>query len=482
MVLSDEKIRGYIKRLLLSRMRILINNGFYGLLLMHIGFALNENISTAATDGEKIMFSPDFLDTLSDRELDFVLMHEIVHIALRHYDRIGGFDEEKFNIACDIVVNSNILLSENMDKSAITLSAYGESMHLAPDGSEGYNYTVEQLYSLLPVAVSADESNEQGNNSGSSDGDSDDGIDGNSDDDNGNDSDNDDDNDSDGDGDSDGDSDSDGDGNSDNQGKSKSKNGKSRKSGKKSGKSDDRADKSGNWDDHSHWNEHETDDELLKDLWVKRIEDAGEAISIRDSFTGRGTLPMFAKRILKELRQPQTDWRTILDEFIEEEICDYSFTPPDRRFSDSPFFLPDFNEKDDKVEKILFMIDTSGSMSDKEITAAYSEIKGAIDQFGGKLSGWLGFFDAEIIEPVPFSDEDEFRKIEAAGGGGTDFGIIFEYVKEYMSDDLPVSIIILTDGYAPFPDEAVAMNIPVLWLINNEEVEPPWGKVARIRV
>ena len=454
MVLSDEKVRGYIKRLLLSRMRILINNGFYGLLLMHIGFALDENVSTAATDGEKIMFSPDFLDTLSDRELDFVLMHEIVHIALRHCDRSGGFDGETFNIACDIVVNSNILLSENMDKSAITLSAYGESMHLAPDGSEGYNYTVEQLYSLLPVAVSADESDEQGNNSGSGDedGDSDGGIDGNSDDDNGN---------------------------SDNQGKPKSKNGKS---GKKSGKSDDRADKSGNWDDHSHWNEHETDDELLKDLWVKRIKDAGEAISVRDSTTGRGTVPMFAKRILKELGQPQTDWRTILDEFVEEEISDYSFTPPDRRFSDSPFFLPDFNEKDDKVEKVLFMIDTSGSMSDKEITAAYSEIKGAIDQFGGKLSGWLGFFDAEIIEPVPFSDEDEFFKIEAAGGGGTDFGIIFEYVKEYMADDLPVSIIILTDGYAPFPDETVAINIPVLWLLNNEEVEPPWGKVARIGV
>ena len=411
------------------------------------------------------MFSPDFLDTLSDRELDFVLMHEIVHIALRHYDRIGGFDNEKFNIACDIVVNSNILLSENMDKSAITLGAYGESMHLAPDGSEEYNYTVEQLYSLLPVTVSADESDEQGNNSGSSDGDSDNGIDGNSDDDNGNDSDDDDDN--------------DGNGNSDNQGKPKSK---SRKSGKKSGKSNDCADKNGNWDDHSHWNEHKTDNELLKDLWVKHIKDAGEAISVRDSITCRGTLPMFAKRILKELRQPQTDWRTILDEFVEEEISDYSFTPPDRRFSDSPFFLPDFNEKDDKVEKILFMIDASGSMSDKEITAAYSEIKGAIDQFGGKLSGWLGFFDADIIEPVPFSDEDEFRKIEAAGGGGTDFGIIFQYVKEYMSDDLPVSIIILTDGCAPFPDESAAMNIPVLWLLNNEEVEPPWGKVARIRV
>ena len=93
-----------------------------------------------------------------------------------------------------------------------------------------------------------------------------------------------------------------------------------------------------------------------------------------------------------------------------------------------------------------------------------------------------GIFRRRYNRTRPFSDEDEFRKIEAAGGGGTDFGIIFQYVKEYMSDDLPVSIIILTDGFAPFPDESAAMNIPVLWLLNNEEVEPPWGKVARIRV
>ena len=49
-----------------------------------------------------------------------------------------------------------------------------------------------------------------------------------------------------------------------------------------------------------------------------------------------------------------------------------------------------------------------------------------------------------------------------------------------MQDKLPASIIYLTDGFAPWPDENDAMGIPVLWLINNEEVEPPWGKVARI--
>ena len=131
------------------------------------------------------------------------------------------------------------------------------------------------------------------------------------------------------------------------------------------------------------------------------------------------------------------------------------------------------------MEKILFMIDTSGSMSDEEITQCYSEIKGAIDQFGGKLEGWLGFFDATVTEPQPFTDEEEFVAIRPKGGGGTRFDIIFDYVRDEMEEP-PVSIVILTDGFAPFPDSRLAMEIPVLWIINNEDVTPPWGKVARI--
>ena len=115
------------------------------------------------------------------------------------------------------------------------------------------------------------------------------------------------------------------------------------------------------------------------------------------------------------------------------------------------------------------------------ITAAYSEIQGAIDQFGGKLKGWLGFFDATVVEPKPFTTEDEFKIIRPVGGGGTDFGVIFDYVRKEMVTP-PASIIILPDGYAPFPQKRAAMGIPTLWLINNEDVTPPWGKMARIKV
>lgn len=445
MALSESKIKGCIKRLLLSRMRILYNHGFYGLLLMHMIYAVSEEIETACTDGVRITFGIDFLDSLSDSELDFVMMHEILHVVLQHCFRGDVEDPEAYNIAADIVVNSNIMLENGMKASSITLSKYGTSMHVAPDGKEGHEYTAEQVYVMLPKNLNKkgnNNLNKKGNNKspGSAVGGA----------------------------------------------KKENKKGNNKSPGSAVGRAKKEISKEQHqpvrvWDDHSRWGKYEEDD-TLRDVWVKRFEDAAEAIKIRDLSNARGLLPAFAERILKELKKTQTDWRTILNDFIQEEVVDYSFTPPDRRFDDSPFFLPDFNGKEDRVEDILFMIDTSGSMSDDMIAAAYSEVKGAIDQFNGKLKGWLGFFDAAIIKPQPFSDENEFKTIKPAGGGGTDFQIIFEYVFHHMSDKLPASIIILSDGDAPFPLEKLAGGIPVLWLLNNEEVNPPWGKVARITV
>jgi len=464
MALSESKIKGCIKRLLLSRMRILYNHGFYGLLLMHMIYAVSEEIETACTDGVRITFGIDFLDSLSDSELDFVMMHEILHVVLQHCFRGDVEDPEAYNIAADIVVNSNIMLENGMKASSITLSKYGIAMHVAPDGKEGHEYTAEQVYAMLPKNLNKkgnNNLNKKGNNKspGSAVG---------------------------------GAKKENKKGNNKSPGsavggaKKENKKGNNKSPGSAVGRAKKEISKEQHqpvrvWDDHSRWGKYEEDD-TLRDVWFKRFEDAAEAIKIRDPSNARGLLPAFAERILKELKKSQTDWHTILNDFVQEEIVDYSFSPPDRRFDDSPFFLPDFNDKEDMVEDILFMIDTSGSMSDDMIAAAYSEVKGAIDQFNGKLKGWLGFFDAAIIKPQPFSDENEFKIIKPAGGGGTDFQIIFEYVFHHMSDKLPVSIIILSDGYAPFPQEKLAGGIPVLWLLNNEEVNPPWGKVARITV
>lgn len=393
-------------------------------------YSIDEGCETAYTDGERIAFSPTFLEELSDKELDFVMMHEILHVVLQHCLRGEDKDNERYNIAADIVINSTIM-HENDDKaSSITLSKYGESMHIAPDGKEGYLYTAEEVYEMLQSKQKdSDSGNEKSKKAGNV----------------------------------------------------ASKNGRAGKVQQSRKNMDKPVAK--RWDDHSQWGKFE-EDSRLRDVWVKNFAECCEAINVREALNNRGTLPMFAQRMLEKLKKPQTDWRTILNDFIQEEICDYSFSPPDRRFQDSPFFLPDFNEmgKNDNVSDILFFIDTSGSISDNDMTTAFSEIKGAIDQYDGKLKGWLGFFDAAIIEPKPFSSFEEFIVIKPAGGGGTDFQIIFEYVDQHMKDKEPNCIIILTDGCAPFPKEELANDIPVLWLINNQDVTPPWGKVARFTV
>ncbi len=491
MEVSDELIRECTRRLMLSRMRLLCNNGFYGILLMHAKMGISDVYETAwASDGDKITFNPGFMKSLSDTELDYVMMHEILHIVLDHLSRmrIDGKDARAFNVAADIVVNSNILRSCGGNLQSISLAEYdGPQMHTAPDGSEGWTHTVEEVYEMLSIsfkeqdkakksrsnigsqskadAQEVDESDEEGNKQGEqSDGEQSEG------------------------------------------GQSKEKNGGSLNGNKQEGQFDEEQSKNNNggtgegWDFHvfeedgglengdtndtADQQERDSQRKAKREFWKACVLEAMEALSsqriARDS-KDCGDIPVLAERFLEELRKPQTDWRTILDEFIQEDIVDYSFTPPDRRFGDGPFFLPDFNEKDDRVEKVLFMIDTSGSMSDKSVTTVYSEVKGAIDQFGGKLEGWLGFFDAEVVKPKAFSNEEEFMIIRPKGGGGTNFQVIFQYVNEHMSNENIMSIVILTDGYGPYPDEGETHGVPVLWIINNEDVTPPWGKVARVK-
>lgn len=440
-VVNKDLINKCNRRILLSRMRILMNHGFYGLLLMHMRFALDPSVDTAATDGMKIYFSPDFMEEISDSELDFVLMHEIMHIALCHCFRGLEYDQHLFNIACDIVVNSNILYSNNMDIKSITLSKYGVSMNKTPLNDDGYKYTAEEVYDMLvnkgKIKSKSTNANGSSNRSSSSVGAS----------------------------------------------TSSKKDGKRGKVGTLGEDSDldDALQKQKGWDSHEKWSTL-SEDKKAREEWIKRVIDAATSIYITESSNNRGNIPLFAKRIVDEFKNPQTDWRRLLDEFISEEVCDYSFNPPDKRYEDSPFYLPDFNDTDIEISDILFMIDTSGSVNDKALTVAFSEIKGAIDQYDGKLKGWLGFFDAEVVDPIPFSDVEELKQIKAYGGGGTSFHCIFDYIKDYMHDNFPKTLVILTDGYAPFPDIEETMGIPVLWLIDNDKVTPPWGKVARIKI
>ena len=154
---------------------------------------------------------------------------------------------------------------------------------------------------------------------------------------------------------------------------------------------------------------------------------------------------------------------------------DYDFAQPDRRYS-TDVILPSFCENVDgsKVEKLWFLVDTSGSVSDEAVSVAYEEIKQATMQIN--LSGMLSFFDYTVSEPIPFETLEDILSIKPVGGGGTNFRAIFKKLEEYVDEDnLPNVIVIITDGYDSFPDEEVALGVPVIWIIVDSDVVPPWG-------
>ena len=386
MKLDENKKQEYVKRLLLARLRLLNDYPFYGLLLMNMKYGIDPECETAYTDGTRICFSPEFLDKLSNSELDFILMHEILHVVLKHCYRGTKYNNELFNIACDIVVNSNILKSKDMDINSITIKHLNlESIHKAPNGEEGYKYTAEEVYEMIMKKAKVVYIK---------------------------------------------------------------------------------------LDDHSKWEiDSKAEDKTNEDL-------ASVIVLIQES--GSGEIPLGVLREYDKLVKPQIDWKNILEDFMSVEVNDYSFTPPDRRY-DNGFFIPDFNEVDNKLKlNLLVAIDASGSMSNNDIGQAVSEIKSLVSLSKSEIEGLVVSFDEKVYEPIPLSKFDT-EMVKIKGGGGTTFMPFFNSLDKYREMMGTIDLIVfITDGEAYYPKESARQDIPLLWIINNTRFTPPWGRIARI--
>ena len=133
------------KRLEEGRQYLLREHPFFGRLLVHLKFGLAK-CSTAYTDMENIVFDPDFLDRLTDNEMHFVILHEVMHCVLKHCVRGLTLNDTLYNIACDIVVNSFVM--DTLRVSSFTVDGC-DIMHLTPKKAEGRYFTAEEVYMEL---------------------------------------------------------------------------------------------------------------------------------------------------------------------------------------------------------------------------------------------------------------------------------------------------------------------------------------------
>ena len=81
---------------------------FFGSLMLFAQIETTKKLPTAATDGRKIFFNEEFLYSLSSKEQNALMLHEVLHMALLHVTRRQNRDPHIWNIAADIVVNDLI--------------------------------------------------------------------------------------------------------------------------------------------------------------------------------------------------------------------------------------------------------------------------------------------------------------------------------------------------------------------------------------
>ena len=188
-----------------------------------------------------------------------------------------------------------------------------------------------------------------------------------------------------------------------------------------------------------------------------------------------GSVPGGMLRSANEILHPKVPWRTKLRNYIRTAVLkvtgamDYDRTKPRRRADQSSvFILPGMKGG---VCRVCVVIDTSGSMSDHQLSLALAEVRGILEALQNSIIVTVLSVDAAVGKVQKILNP---RKIELIGGGGTDMaqGII----AAAESKPRPDVVVVLTDGFTGWPllpPPGVKKVIAVI--LRGENSAPEWA-------
>lgn len=184
---------------------------------------------------------------------------------------------------------------------------------------------------------------------------------------------------------------------------------------------------------------------------------------------------------LKDLLEPQIDWREVLREFVTSTCANKdtsSWRKVNRRFIGQGIYLPSLIGE--SVGKVAVGIDTSGSISQQELSKFMSEVVSISDTVTPDCVDLI-YWDSEVAGHEQYFPGDYASMVQTTkpkGGGGTDPRCMEKYLKDNKIE--PECIIMLTDGYVPsWGDNWPA---PILWVVlNNPNATATCGKTTHIR-
>lgn len=392
----------------ISRLKINLvrKRPFYGIILMKLDqFEKNLDTDIMATNGRYIYYNEEYMEKLNEAERNFYILHQLYHCILMHPSRIIDKDKKIANIAADFIVNLYIDMERNEFKKAgilITIPKDELIVKNEEDKRELEKLSFEQLYEIIY-----------------------------------------------------------------NQQKGKIK--ASSEQNFQEISSEDNTPTLSLYRNNINLNKIKNDliipDNIEKTSSnMRRI--IQESIITNKVYGSKlsGDLPGSLLRRITDLIGTRVPWYKYLRRYLSNILQDdTSFDTPDKNHIYRGFILPGQYEDENNMEDILFLIDTSGSISNDDLNNFLFQAYNVCKDFNAV--GKVIFFDC-IVQDVFEISKDNIFKVPIYGGEGTDVNVALQYVIDEKINY--TCVVVLTDGYFS-PPRVFLRN--VIWCLTEDGME-----------
>lgn len=191
-----------------------------------------------------------------------------------------------------------------------------------------------------------------------------------------------------------------------------------------------------------------------------------------------GQLPKSLERFAEELTRPQVTWQELLRHHVSRAAGRDATTwarPHRRRLVTQQIYFPSYTGY--AAGDIVVIIDTSGSIGQKELNVFLSEVDEIVSSCNPSSVSIAGC-DADLGEWHVLGEGESLmgNPPKLGGGGGTDFRPPFNYIQQ--EGIKPATLIYFTDMYGPFPEDP---GYPVIWC-KTSDVKAPFGIEIPVKI
>jgi len=409
-----------------------------------------DNGSTMATNGSKLLWDWRFVESLTQHQVNFVMIHEILHVTLMHHLRIKGRDHKIANVAMDHVVN--ILITRSGMTNVVTdkvFASWPVGMLLNPRHTslrdESYRMPATGLMDPKFVGMSFEDvyaaiaKQEADKPAEPEKGDGDDGDD---------------------------------DG------------GEEQRAGEEDAtgggeERDEQADKATPWGDVQEGTDDEGESLSEEEMKKAEQEMLDDLIIAEQMAKGRGQMSAGMSGALGELKNPSQPWEEVLrDLMTNDKPAGSSYAIQNKRHPGSNLIYP--GRKKQSFGNLCIMVDASGSVS-----------QGEFDQFMGDVWDICEDLSPATVTMIQFDHRaDSHEEIESGEvpeltrqfSGGTRFSAPFNYADaQDLSDDFDMILFFTDGGDSHYPENEP--ECPVIWASTGAfwGGNPPFGDCVQVR-